>query len=308
MSKLFSKEPVSVESFESLDQVRKDYYEKQWIQIRCSSCNSLQKYRLTKPIYLDFYKRKALLCINCKKVQTSLERYGVESPNKLESVKKKQKENKDYVAAAKSISKGKLAMSPEKKAAWLEHFKATSRKHFGTDFPVQSSEMKQKLSSLFKQQTLEQKLHRATSRRRYIYENETFDSSWELALWIYAKDHNERIKRTPISFSYEFKSKTHYYFPDFSYRDQLIEVKGEYFFDEKENLICPWNRNLDEAYKAKQNCMLQNNVIVWKDKDIKFALDYVELNYGKNYLKKFKRTAQCKGKASFVTGSNERFV
>lgn len=33
--------------------------------------------------------------------------------------------------------------------------------------------------------------------KKYNYEGQMFDSSWELALWIYAKDHNEEIERDP---------------------------------------------------------------------------------------------------------------
>lgn len=289
MSKLFSKEPVPVKNFEDLNSVRRDYYETQWIQITCNVCKKPQNYRLTKPIYLDFYRRKNLLCINCKKIQTFLEKYGVDSPNKLESVKQKQKENKDWESVGKHIKESLLNLSPEKKALKAEHYKATSRLRYGTDYPNQSVQMRQKLSKLFNAQTPDQKLHRATSRRRYIYNNVKFDSSWELALWIYAKDHNEEIERLPVSFTYEFANKEHLYYPDFRYNGRLLELKADCFFDNAGNLICPWDRSLDEACKAKQAVMLKNDVVVWRLKDIKFALDYVNATYGKKYLSNFKR-------------------
>ena len=79
------------------------------------------------------------------------------------------------------------------------------------------------------------------------------------------------------------------YYPDFRYNGRLLELKADCFFDNAGNLICPWDRSVDEACKAKQVVMLKNDVVVWRLKDIKFALDYVNATYGKKYLSNFKR-------------------
>jgi hypothetical protein len=64
------------------------------------------------------------------------------------------------------------------------------------------------------------------SRKKYKYQENSFDSSWELALYIYAVDHNEEITREPVQLEYSYDNKVFYYYPDFLYKGQLIEIKG----------------------------------------------------------------------------------
>lgn len=115
----------------------------------------------------------------------------------------------------------------------------------------------------------------------YSYNNITFDSSWELAVWIYHIDHNIQIVRHPAQLQYEKDGSMHIYLVDFKINDQFVEVKGDHLFDEHGNPIFdhkhPW--------KEKYQCMIDNNVEIWKHKDVKRFLKYVSQTYGKNYLK-----------------------
>lgn len=123
---------------------------------------------------------------------------------------------------------------------------------------------------------------------RYKYDEKYFDSSWELALWIYAKDHDESIVREPIRLLYKFEDKDHIYIPDFKYKGELIEIKGDHFF-RGGKMICPYDRNLDELFNAKYQCMLANNIKIMRYNDIKFALNYCKEKYNKvNWKKDFK--------------------
>lgn len=124
---------------------------------------------------------------------------------------------------------------------------------------------------------------------KYYFQGEMFDSSWELALWIYAKDHDEEIQRSPCSFSYVYNNKTHKYFPDFLYKGELIEIKGSQLLDKDGNLIEMSSRKTNGRLQAKQRCMEKNNVQLWEYEKIKFALDYVKERYGADYLKAYKR-------------------
>lgn len=124
------------------------------------------------------------------------------------------------------------------------------------------------------------------SKKKYVYQNVNFDSSWELALWIYAKDHNEEIIREPCGLKYEINGITHYYYPDFLYKGELIEIKGGQFLTEDNQLINPYNINDDYSYKQK--CMEENNVKLFTFKEIKFYINYIKNTYGEDYLKKFK--------------------
>jgi len=121
---------------------------------------------------------------------------------------------------------------------------------------------------------------------RYFYNDIKFDSSWELAVYIYAIDHNEDIIREPVVLEYYIEDKIHYYIPDFLYNNKLIEIKGNHLIK---------NGKLQNVYKkssykdeAKQKCLEENNVIIWQDQDIKFALEYVKNKYGYKYLRQFK--------------------
>ena len=120
---------------------------------------------------------------------------------------------------------------------------------------------------------------------RYTYNKHYFDSSWELALWIYAIDHNEEISQANIRFEYVYNNVTYGYFPDFMYKGELIEIKGDHL---KNGNIYDSSQN--EKYLLKYKCAIDNGVKFFYYNDIKFALDYVYKTYGKNYMKQFRNS------------------
>lgn len=124
-------------------------------------------------------------------------------------------------------------------------------------------------------------------RKKYTYDNEQFDSSWELALWIYAKDHNEEIIRSPFEIEYTYNDQIHYYHPDFLYKGEIVEIKSDRNVDSEGNLIDLFGIN-QGLVEAKNQCMIDNHVKMMVYKDIKFAIDYVNETYGRTYLKSFK--------------------
>ena len=198
--------------------------------------------------------------ISDKVRQTNIEKYGVENPFQAEEVKDKIKKtcldrygNKNYTKTADYITKTNI----------------TCQTKYGVDYYCQSIE------------------YNKVAHKKYKYDNTTFDSSWELALWIYAKDHNEEIERCPIKLSYSYNNKIYYCIPDFKYKGEIIEIKGDQFI-KRNKFTCPYDKKLNDRFEAKQKCLLANNVKILVKQDIKFALDYVRNNYGKNYLKQFK--------------------
>ena len=67
-------------------------------------------------------------------------------------------------------------------------------------------------------------------RQKYNYKNISFDSSWELAYYIYLKDHNIDFEYQPNTpFEYIIDNKKHLYYPDFLINEQYIEIKGKQF-------------------------------------------------------------------------------
>ena len=136
--------------------------------------------------------------------------------------------------------------------------------------------------------------------KKYQYDGLMFDSSIEIAYYIYMKDHKTEILRANTSFQYEFDGKIWHYIPDFylPQLDQYVEIKGDHFFKEDGTMHIPWKgKQDDEKYrftcekaKAKHQCMISNNIKIIKQSDIemKNALQYINSKYGKKYLKQFK--------------------
>ena len=145
----------------------------------------------------------------------------------------------------------------------------TNNCHWGVDYAMQNKDVLSKVH------------------RKYNYNGLKFDSSWELAFWIYRVDNNISINREPRSFTYEFDGKTHKYFPDFEVNGQLYEIKGAQFFDENGKVIDPY-KNRSKIFDVKFKCALENGVKFLLEEDIKKYIDYVNKKYGKGYLNSFK--------------------
>ena len=128
-------------------------------------------------------------------------------------------------------------------------------------------------------------------RSKYLYNGLSFDSSWELAFYIWATDHGKEIIRLPVALAYQVDDKQYHYYPDFCCDGELIELKGKYLCKDgcKDSGLCDFfNTNNQKALDAKYNCMLENNVIVISDDEIQPYLQYINETYGRDYLHTFK--------------------
>lgn len=215
--------------------------------------------------------------------QTNLERYGVEYTWQSENTKSKATKTK--LERYNRANVGQFGTA-EHRAAMIDKY--------GVATPMESQSLKDKLANNMlakygvKRYAQCAEFHRK-ARKRYKYMEEKFDSSWELALWIYAIDHNEVIIRCPITLEYVANNKTHIYVPDFLYKGQLIEIKGDNWFDSNGELYCPIDHNKDSIFKAKYLCAIANNIIFWRKTDVLFAIEYCKQKYNdKNWYKQFK--------------------
>ncbi len=120
---------------------------------------------------------------------------------------------------------------------------------------------------------------------KYKFDGEKFDSSWELSFWIFNKDHGIPIERCNEGFDYTVDGITRKYYPDFKVDGRYVEIKGDQFFDEKGNMINPFDRDQDYIYEAKYDCMISNGVRILRKDDVVVYLDYVYETYGKKYMK-----------------------
>ena len=101
-------------------------------------------------------------------------------------------------------------------------------------------------------------------KRKYTFENLHFDSSWEIAYYIWLKDKSKNFEIHPNKyFTYFFDDKKHRYHPDFLVDGKYVEIKGPHLFNEmmKENTVS----------NAKYKCMIENDVDVITDLTPYFA-------------------------------------
>lgn len=118
---------------------------------------------------------------------------------------------------------------------------------------------------------------------KYKYNDLYFDSSWEIAYYIWLSDnkitfeYHPSIKKTNLY--YEWNGKRKSYYVDFIVEGQYVEIKNDLLY---EKLLIP-NTKDNEKYKL----MIKNNVIILKYKEILPILKYIDEKYGKNYLKQF---------------------
>lgn len=118
----------------------------------------------------------------------------------------------------------------------------------------------------------------------YFYNGKYFDSGTELCFYIYCIDHNIDIKQSELRIKYiSDDGKVSYYFPDFEINGEIIEIKGDHFLNEKNELINPYDNN--KLNLAKTKCMKDNNVRIIRFSELKEVYDYVESKYGKDFIK-----------------------
>lgn len=102
----------------------------------------------------------------------------------------------------------------------------------------------------------------------------TFDSSWELAYYIYLRDFGIPFEYHPdIEFPYKKElddDKFHVYRPDFKVHNRFIEIKGTHLAEGKD--------------KNKMSFLDELGIDVITGDDIKPFLKYVADNYGLGYL------------------------
>ena len=259
----------------------------------------------------------ALPEIKEKLKRAHLKKYGVAHSSKSDVVKAKiaktNLERYGYTAAAKNEKvRKKLSMAMKANFSNKERYKQimekrekTSIQKYGYTAAAKRLETRKKLSSIMKahfsnpkrKREILEKRYRTNLKRygvagpiafRYLYKNVKFDSSWELAFYLYNLSLNKPVKRCTKFFEYEFKGNSHLYFPDFEIKDKIFEIKGDHFFNEKGLMICPFDRAKDGLFQAKQQCGIKNNVIFITRKEITPALDYMENKYGKNWKEIFK--------------------
>lgn len=217
---------------------------------------------------------------NKKSEKTCLERYGVRFSTQSEIMKEKSKKTCQERYGVDNGGGSQKALDKMKK-----HF----MEKYGVDNPWKSKEIIEKI----KQTHLERygvvaytqtEEYQRKAKKRYTYNNVTFDSSWELAFFIFHKDLGHNINRYTKGIIYkDKKGGIHKYFPDFEIDEKLYEIKGTQFYSGK---TFDGGIFKSDIYKSKYQCMIENNVNIITD--IKPYLKYINEKYGKGYLQNFR--------------------
>lgn len=218
-----------------------------------------------------------------KRLNTNIQLYGTRNPRTV-------------------LSPESYIYSKEQHDEWLRKYKKTSLEKFGKEFYSKTNEFKDRMVETFKNTCIEKYGVESTmmikeikdkvfNSRGYNYNGIHFDSSWELAFYIYCIDNDIPIEREPFSIEYEYNGHVHSYYPDFLVNNELlIEIKGDcYVNEDKTEFVDIRNQGNDKGLnEAKFNCMISNVDKILYSKDIKEYLSYINSTCGSNYLKKFK--------------------
>lgn len=189
-----------------------------------------------------------------KRKKTCLEKYGVEQFLSSDKVKRE--------CTAESVAK----------------IKATKLERYGDE--------KYNNTEKFKKTCLEKYGKSNIPRKKLKYGRIFFDSSWEIAYYIWLKDKGiDFVYQPEEHFTYELNGNIHEYYPDFKVGNEFVELKGPHFFEENK-MICPFDRSLDELYEKKHQCMLKNGVKIITN--CEEQISYVSEKYGSDFLDSLK--------------------
>ena len=139
-----------------------------------------------------------------------------------------------------------------------EKIKKTNLEKYGCENPLQNDSIKEKV----KQTCLEKygvnnfsktKDFCKKRKKKYSYNGESFDSSWELAFYVYHTDLGEKVEHETTEFIYYYNGIEYKYIPDFKIQNTYYEIKGNHFFNENK-MINPFDPSQNDLYEAKHKC------------------------------------------------------
>ena len=239
---------------------------------------NLKKFGVENPSQSELIKQK--------KIETSINHFGVEYPSQSEEVREK--------ALKTNIERYGVEFTSQSQYV-KDKYKETCQQKWGVDNAFQSEEIKSKIKHHWQKhygvdnpsqldwvirKILSNKTHRKYKNPKYP--NVEFDSSWEFIVYDFLTKNKIKFKYQVDPISYIFDGTQFLYYPDFQLDNgKLVEVKGDQFFRineyGNEEMFCPYGRKkLDKEkwnwlcgkFEAKHQCMLKNNVLILRDKDI----------------------------------------
>ena len=277
---------ITIKSLDELKQFSKS--SRELVKFNCEFCNTEHVSMITNLI-----DKKELVCQKCKLKKTLSDKYGAENYNNRDKSKQTcleryGKENPLQVESIRQIVKdtNKQRYGSEwlvQSDYFVEKAKETNNKKFGTDYNYQNKEWIKK--SLL---TRQERYGDISFNRKYRYNETWFDSSWELAYYIWLTDTKQNFKFHPGALDkcyIESDGSEHLYYPDFLVNEEFQEIKGNQFFNEKGE---PFSLYTKTFWWEKYNFLIEQGVRIIKFDEFKFILKYISKTYGSDYLKSFK--------------------
>ena len=195
------------------------------------------------------------------KVKTLQSRYGCDNAFNISHIKEKAQKNSHTVeantkrGAAVSKTKSQQFKNTKYKQSVIDKMINTNQSKYGVDWTSNLDSTRHKISESVKK-------NHPRNLHKYKFNNLQFDSSYELAYYIYYLDKGQILNRKPCKIYYWVDGKRHTYTPDFQHKNQLIEIKGKWFFNANGELYNPFNKQLA---KEKFQCMIDNHVKIITD-------------------------------------------
>ena len=236
----------------------KDYYndKHKYIKFKCIRCGKIE---IKRDVSIE--KLSELVCGPClrkegtfkahgsytwnnpnKRKATCVEKYGVDNPAKLDKNKQilRDRANTDfYEKRQEKIRQTCLNKygvdNVAKSEISKQHARETCMKKYGVSHPMKTPEGFKKVAW-----------------KNIFYDNEYFDSSWELAYWIWCKNHKLSIARNHQGF---LLSNGSYFYPDFIVDGNLVEIKGDHL-------------KKIESFKYKLDFCKKNNIKILSYNDL----------------------------------------
>ena len=250
-----------MEKLETLEQIAKfAQNDRTPFECKCSVCGK-QFVMQVRSLKI----RKSIICIACGRLE--------KDPNSFKKIVEKRQANN-------------LKKFGYKEFFQSENFKKKSKntclKKYGCEHVFQSRDF---IDNALK--VRHEKYGDVSFNAKYQYDDVWFDSSWELAYYIWLKDSKLKFEYHPGSIGKYVgdDEKEHHYFPDFIVEGEYQEIKGDQFFNEKDE---PFDLYTKKFWWKKLEFLKENKVRIIRRNEMKFIFEYIDKTFGKNYLKKFK--------------------
>lgn len=219
---------------------------------------------------------------------------------------------------AEKMVETKKNWTPEKRQLMLNKLRTSMLEKYGYEIPTQCPAIKQKIKEIWTSKSPEEIKARSDKIKATLlnrtglshpivgkinYYGLIFDSTWELAVWIYCIDHSITITKVTIGFDYyDMCGKSYKYFPDLMINGKLVEIKSDHFFRPDGTMYYPYLRlhrdsedftpeekaYYDDLYERKHQCGLANGVEFWRGSDCKLYIEYCNMMYP-GWSKRFRK-------------------